>query len=179
MQISPWIRVNGSLNRRVLDRWMGLVLAYCISHAGVTILRISTRFNLMQPIHVRTLLEYLQELECIRLKTMRKQSVTTMWSAYESPVIGKLSSMPVKFIFHVSLSHFLHTELATDLDSNDSVFVEVMPDALIKLSLFIGDKKYSTDFIKLTMNQSAWSTLFLKSYRIYWNIQRLYTNYTD
>lgn len=88
MQISPWIRVNGSLNRRVLDRWMGLVLAYCISHAGVTILRISTRFNLMQPIHVRTLLEYLQELECIRLKTMRRQSATTLWSTYESPVIG-------------------------------------------------------------------------------------------
>lgn len=88
MQISPWIRVNGSLNRRVLDRWMGLVLAYCMSHAGVTILRIATRFNLMQPIHLRTLLEYLQELECIRLKTIRKQPAPNLWAKYESPVIG-------------------------------------------------------------------------------------------
>lgn len=53
------------------------------------------------------------------------------------------------------LRYIYSTELATYLDSNDSVFVEVLPDAIIKQSLFIGDKKYSADFIKLTMNQSA------------------------
>lgn len=36
---------------------------------------------------------------------------------------------------------------ATDLDPMDSVYVEVEPDAISKLIAFIGDKKYSAEFI--------------------------------
>lgn len=57
IRIQPWIRVNGSLNRRVLDKWMGTLLMYCISHTGSTIMKIATRFNVLQPTQVRILLE--------------------------------------------------------------------------------------------------------------------------
>lgn len=53
----PWIRVNGSLNRRVLDKWMGLILLYCLQNPGVTVGSLSLRFNLMHPVQVRLLLE--------------------------------------------------------------------------------------------------------------------------
>lgn len=65
--MNPWIRVNGSLNRRVLDKWMGSILTYCISHPGVSIGKLCIRFNYLQPTNVREILEYLQILECIEM----------------------------------------------------------------------------------------------------------------
>lgn len=57
VKTQPWLRVNGSLNRRVLDKWMGLVLLHCLQNPGITILDVALRFNLMQALQVRHLLE--------------------------------------------------------------------------------------------------------------------------
>lgn len=57
MRVNPWIRVNGGLNRRVLDKWLGSILTHCIANPGSTVLKICQRFNLQQPIHIRLLLE--------------------------------------------------------------------------------------------------------------------------
>lgn len=85
----PWIRVNGSLNRRVLDKWLGLVLLFCVSHIGCTIHRVATRFNLMQPLQIRLLLEYLEDIDCVKLVTVSQQKKITLCSTYETQVIGK------------------------------------------------------------------------------------------
>lgn len=56
--IKPWIHVDGSLNRRVLDRMMGAILSYCIKHPGVMLNKIQNRFiPALQPFHTRELVE--------------------------------------------------------------------------------------------------------------------------
>lgn len=150
MQIQPWIRVNGSLNRRVLDKWLGLILLFCVSHIGCTIHRVATRFNLMQPLQIRLLLEYLEDLNCIQLVTISKQKQASLWSTYQPQVIGKIASPYLKnkfWVYKTVFFFFFSLEMATDLDSIEKVFVQVQPDALTKMSLFIGDKKYTADFV--------------------------------
>lgn len=66
----------------------------------------------------------MQEIECISLKSIIKQK-HSLWSSYEPMEIQE----------------------ATELDSIDRVFVEVHSDAITKMAMFIGDKKYSADFI--------------------------------
>lgn len=82
--------MNGSLNRRVLDRWMGVILMYCTSHAGLTLEKLARRFNLLIPVQVRELAGYMERLDLVRLKAMRQSNaVTSLWSKYEPPEIGK------------------------------------------------------------------------------------------
>lgn len=55
--MAPWIRVNGSINRRVLDKYAGTVLMHCIENAGLTLFTLCTRFHYLLPIHVHELIE--------------------------------------------------------------------------------------------------------------------------
>lgn len=87
--IKPWIRINGSLNRRVLDRWMSVILSFCISNPGITIERLAIRFNLLVPIHVRELAEYMECLGLFNLKVMLGNAApANIWAKYEPPTIG-------------------------------------------------------------------------------------------
>lgn len=56
--IKPWIRVDGVLNRRVLDRMLGSILSYCLTHPGISLSKIQNRFvPALQPYHTRELVE--------------------------------------------------------------------------------------------------------------------------
>lgn len=55
--MAPWIRVNGSLNRRVLDKYLGTILLHCIENAGITMYKLCTRFYFLLPVHVRELVQ--------------------------------------------------------------------------------------------------------------------------
>lgn len=70
----PWIRINGSLNRRVLDRWMGAILLHLIQHPGTTLKNLGLRFKFLSIMQIRKLLEILMDLKCveIKVKTMKK-----------------------------------------------------------------------------------------------------------
>ncbi|KAG4077748.1 hypothetical protein HA402_011177 [Bradysia odoriphaga] len=126
VKTQPWLRVNGSLNRRVLDKWMGLVLLYCLQNPGISVGDVALRFNLMQALQVRHLLEYLQRIECVSLRVMvMKRRRLNLFSSYENLAI----------------------ETATELDGPDHVFVDVSPDAVIKYGVFIGNKNYTCDFL--------------------------------
>ena len=58
VMVKPWIRIDGSLNRRVLDRLLGAVLSYIQQKPGGTVLELSERFHpALQPFQVRELLE--------------------------------------------------------------------------------------------------------------------------
>ena len=58
--IKPWIRIDGVLNRRVLDRMLGAVLCYCIEKPGISLTAIQNRFTpAIQPYHTRELIEVL------------------------------------------------------------------------------------------------------------------------
>jgi general transcription factor 3C polypeptide 1 len=50
--IRPWIKIDGTLNRRVLDRLLGSVLGHCLGVPGVTMDKIQARFTpALQPLH--------------------------------------------------------------------------------------------------------------------------------
>lgn len=55
--MSPWIRVNGSVNRRVLDKYAGTVLLHCIENVGATLFSLCTRFHYLFPVHVQELIQ--------------------------------------------------------------------------------------------------------------------------
>lgn len=56
--IKPWIRIDGVLNRKVLDRMLGAVLSYCLLHPGLTMAKMQSRFvPALQPFHTRELVE--------------------------------------------------------------------------------------------------------------------------
>lgn len=52
----PWMRINGSLNRRVLDRWLATLLIHVASHPGVLLIDLMLKFNVMSPVDLRILL---------------------------------------------------------------------------------------------------------------------------
>lgn len=56
--IRPWIRIDGVLNRRVLDQMLGAVLGYTLLRPGLTMAKIQDRFiPALQPFHTRELVE--------------------------------------------------------------------------------------------------------------------------
>lgn len=57
LKMAPWIRVNGSVNRRVLDKYAGTILLYCIENVGLTLFTLCTRFHYLLPIHVHELVQ--------------------------------------------------------------------------------------------------------------------------
>ncbi|XP_055371218.1 general transcription factor 3C polypeptide 1 [Condylostylus longicornis] len=123
----PWIRVNGSLNRRVLDKWIGVILTDCLTNTGQTILTICQKFNQLHPMNLRCLLEILEDLNCIKLKVLRKHVKVTLFSSYEDILVEE--------------------EDATEFSRIEETFITTLPNAMINLSIFIGEKKYGIDFV--------------------------------
>ncbi|GAB0088960.1 hypothetical protein DMENIID0001_034280 [Sergentomyia squamirostris] len=84
----PWIRVNGTLNRRVLDKLLGVVLIFLTKSPGIGLLDLAKRFNYLHPTHLKLLLEVLEDVQCIQIYTM-KTSKCTLRSQYQPLEIGK------------------------------------------------------------------------------------------
>lgn len=120
----PWIRINGSLNRRVLDKWLGVLLLHLSLNCGALLRDLGKKFNGLMLFDLRQLLEILQELGCVELK------------CYIEPKVSLFSSYTTS-----------HIEPATDFDESKSIYVEITDDAMHRLSFFIGKKKYKSEFV--------------------------------
>ncbi|XP_055636014.1 general transcription factor 3C polypeptide 1 [Toxorhynchites rutilus septentrionalis] len=124
--MSPWVTVDGGVNRRLLYRWLTTLLLYCMSHPGVILGVIYSRFSMMAPVHLSYLLEILQEYGCVKILAMEVRQKKTLFSNYR----------PVKI------------EKATEFHREEHTYVEATPNALTTLTMFIGDYgKFQTDFM--------------------------------
>ncbi|KAL5276092.1 GTF3C1 family protein [Megaselia abdita] len=123
----PWLRVNTVLNNRVLHKWMGSILTECITRCGCYISHICIRFNQMHPTSVRRILETLEVIGSVELKVLKNK-------------------IPTKSLFS-NYDHTVIEEKADGLCTKEEVFILPTVDAVSKLNLFIGDKKYEHDFI--------------------------------
>ncbi|KAK7075976.1 General transcription factor 3C polypeptide 1, partial [Halocaridina rubra] len=124
--VRPWVRLNGTLNRRVLDRLLGAVLSVIMERPGITGRAIVCRFSpALQPAHTHDLLETLIHLDCI----IREELIPS----------HKVS------LFSETIDYTL--VLAEIHDCDDEIIYEPAVDAIIKLAMFIGDKKYTQDFL--------------------------------
>lgn len=128
MRPQPWIRVNASLNRRVLDRWLGAVLSECVSRVGCTVHSLFLKFAHMVPVDIMFLLELLEDLSCIYLVEIRPHKVHVEMLLDNDDQEGE--------------------ELrATELYDPMQTYIRVHGDAIGRLTDFIGQKKYNTEFI--------------------------------
>ena len=122
----PWIKIDGNLNRRVLDRLLGAVLGHVMQRPGIPLRSLFGKMSpAIQPMHCLELLELLQDLDCVALNRL----VIT-------GKVGLFSSKEVTEILPADI-----------LDEVDDVIVESATDAIAKLGKFIGDKQYTHDFI--------------------------------
>ncbi|XP_063221021.1 general transcription factor 3C polypeptide 1 isoform X2 [Bacillus rossius redtenbacheri] len=126
VQVRPWVRIDGTLNRRVLDRMLGAVLGHAMRSPADTVAGFLQRFSpALQPFHVRELIEVLVKLGCIKLKVLKLSWKATLFS---KPSVVTL--------------------VDADGTENDSdVIVEPEPDAILRLGTFIGKKEYLSDFL--------------------------------
>ena len=123
--IKPWIRVDGTLNRRVLDRLLGAMLGVIMQTPGLTVASLMQRFTpAIQPIHCRELVMILSDLKCISIVKISTPKAPSLFSKPSMTVFSK----------------------ANMLDDDSELIVEAEVDAIVKLGMFIGDKVYTTDF---------------------------------
>ncbi|CAO1413423.1 unnamed protein product [Diamesa serratosioi] len=120
----PWIRINGSLNRRVLDKWLGVILLHLSTSCGAMLKDLNKKFNGLMLFDLRYLLEVLEELGCVEMKSYIEPKVT-LFSSYVSGTIAP----------------------ATDFDEPKTIYVELADDAMHRLAFFIGKKKYKSEFV--------------------------------
>ncbi|OAD53659.1 General transcription factor 3C polypeptide 1 [Eufriesea mexicana] len=124
--IKPWIRIDGILNRRVLDRMLGSILSYCLTRPGIALTKIQNRFvPPLQPCHTRELVEILVKLKCLEKILLKKSRVT---------LFSKPSQVKLKVA---------NNDWATEED----IFLEPTSGAILKFGIFLSTKMYSTDFI--------------------------------
>jgi len=126
VHIRPWVRVDGSLNRRVIDRLLGAVLGAVMQHPGSILATLTARFSpALQPTHAKELILLLAEIEAVQINRMTKPNPPGLWSKPEP----------------VSL------EPPDILDYDDELIVEPCVEAVLRLGQFIGDKLYNQDFV--------------------------------
>eukprot|EP00095_Tigriopus_kingsejongensis_P011852 maker-scaffold493_size155937-snap-gene-0.21 protein:Tk11852 transcript:maker-scaffold493_size155937-snap-gene-0.21-mRNA-1 annotation:"general transcription factor 3c polypeptide 1" len=127
IRLRPWLRIDGTLNRRVLDRLLGAVLGQIMQYPGETLAMIFRRFSpALQPVQIKDLLEILLKLDCIQVAKLVRTGRKVLFAP-----------KPIVTIENASIL----------LDPDEDVFVESTVDAIVKLGQFIGDKQYSVDFV--------------------------------
>lgn len=95
--IRPWIRIDGVLNRKVLDRMLGAVLSYCMLHPGLTMAKMQSRFvPVLQPYHTRELVE-VRFIDCPYTCKLINQYFCTL----------KERLIPLDLILDISTTEFL------------------------------------------------------------------------
>uniref|UniRef100_A0A182JAE2 Uncharacterized protein n=1 Tax=Anopheles atroparvus TaxID=41427 RepID=A0A182JAE2_ANOAO len=122
--MAPWIKIDGTLDKRLLYRWLSAVLLYCVAHPGVPFSVLFKRFNMVSPFHLRQLLEILQDFGCVSLHSMQCAMKKTLFSVCKPAEI-------------VPVSEFL---------PDDHTYIETPPSALSTLALCIGEsRKYTQE----------------------------------
>jgi len=126
VQIRPWVRIDGSLNRRVLDRLLGAVLGATMQLPGSRLDRLAARFSpALQPVHAKELIHMLAHIKAVQINKMTKAKKPGLWSKPDQVVL----------------------EVPDILDSDQEIIVEPSVDAILLLGQFIGNKVYTTDFV--------------------------------
>ena len=123
--VKPWVRVDGTLNRKVLDRLLGAMLGVVMESPGQSLQTLLTRFSpAIQPGHSRDLVTILQQLGCVTAYKLEREARVSLFSRPTTPTLRP----------------------ATLLDPDTELVVEAEVDAVVRFGMFIGEKQYSSDF---------------------------------
>ncbi|EFX77102.1 hypothetical protein DAPPUDRAFT_321692 [Daphnia pulex] len=126
VMVKPWVKIDGGLNRRVLDRLLGGLLSHVLLKPGSNIGQLAERFHpALQPFQTRELVEILEKIGCVEFYGIKKTGKAGPFAARTTLEI-------------VALDRF-----ARDQD----IYVDPKTEAILRLGEFIGDKKYEKDYI--------------------------------
>ncbi|XP_054279271.1 general transcription factor 3C polypeptide 1-like [Macrosteles quadrilineatus] len=128
--VRPWIRINGSLNRRVLDKFLSSILGHVMIHPLCSLKNIQERFTpAFQPHHTRELVEMLAQLKCLKILALKRSHKCTLFS---KPT--EVSAVE-----------------ATGLEPEEDILLEPDSMAVSRLAAFIGDSAYSQVIFNVDM----------------------------
>uniref|UniRef100_A0A8D8SPL0 General transcription factor 3C polypeptide 1 n=1 Tax=Cacopsylla melanoneura TaxID=428564 RepID=A0A8D8SPL0_9HEMI len=131
-QIAPWVYVNATLNRPVLDYFLGVLLSYIIFNPGVTLLTLQEHFSsVLQPMNSTNLVEILAHIKCIIMQAMTVVKPTLFNK-------GSVKVFP-----------------ATGMEPADMIYLEAGHDAALKLGIFIGDPAYEKSYLEFLTKVSV------------------------
>lgn len=85
---APWIRVDGSINREVLDKWLGTILNHLSINPSMMLTDLCGRFNVLSPFHIRYSCEILQMIGSVQLKTITEPQVD-LFSTNTESIVGE------------------------------------------------------------------------------------------
>ncbi|KAK3864004.1 hypothetical protein Pcinc_030265 [Petrolisthes cinctipes] len=124
--VRPWVRLNGTLNRRVVDRMLGSVLCLVMERPGISGQDVVRRFSpSLQAAHTHELLDTLVQIQCVVRQRLLQSHAPSLFSP------------TVEYMLVETDAH----------DCDDEVLYEPTVDAVLKLAMFIGDKNYTQDFL--------------------------------
>ncbi len=124
--LRPWLRIDGSLNRRVLDRLLGAVLGHVSERPGRRVAQVCDRFSpALQPVHCRELIDLLADIGCVDVFRVVRSCKSSLFGPKP-----RVTRAP-----------------ASLLDDAEELAVEPTVDGDVRLGQFIGDKRYEVDFL--------------------------------
>uniref|UniRef100_A0A8W8LJT1 Uncharacterized protein n=1 Tax=Magallana gigas TaxID=29159 RepID=A0A8W8LJT1_MAGGI len=86
LQIFPWKKPEGYLNRPVYSQMLQSMLLYVISNPGISFKNISGRFlPYLLPFHVIELLKVLEEVGCVTKTLLSPEPALSLFSPYQAP----------------------------------------------------------------------------------------------
>jgi len=123
VKIMPWARIDGTLNLKAFEKWMGTVLGYCLSDMMVPLMSVIRSCCFLKPVEVHYLVECLQELGCLRMFVYK----------HEKPTL---------------FSELSYTEIvsAEVTDAFEDIYVETDRLAVIKFGTLLNKKLKEFDF---------------------------------
>lgn len=85
---SPWIRVNGTLNRRVLDKWLGTIMNHLTINPSIMFNDLCSKFNTLAPFDMKLLCEILVLIGSAQVMSIYEPEVN-LFSTFTSSIVGE------------------------------------------------------------------------------------------
>lgn len=74
IKIAPWIMINGNINHVALKKWCAVILSYCLKNPKLKFNALTKKFCYLKPVDIFSILEYLEELECIKIAVLKYET---------------------------------------------------------------------------------------------------------
>ena len=114
LEIRPWVKINGILNKKILDFILISVMNHIMTNPGSKLDKIANFFQpAIAPFHTRELVEILENIECVELKKLSQIEIPSLFS---KPAEQKLVKVDL-------------------LDEACDIIVVPTTDAMIKLAM--------------------------------------------
>ncbi|KAK0177379.1 hypothetical protein PV328_001440 [Microctonus aethiopoides] len=134
--IRPWIQIDGVINRAMLCKMLGAVLAHCVMYPGILLTQVQSRFvPALQPYHTRELVELLVKLQCLQFKILPRVT-TNLFSNSTSMQI----SCPAQY------------DGSSAYD--DELIIEIAVGAMMKFSTFLRRYQSKSNTLSLSFDSA-------------------------